>query len=192
MAKKDRFSKWERYDSGEVVWKQQFVTLEQKLSEIVLSNNYNLLLEATSFLNNIWNLSKLRVHDQNWVVNFLLNLTSAGWKVILYFSSSHGDTFNHSSNQNSLFDNSKLAICSILGLKVNFWWNCGDNSNKRVFIDDILHFIDKQNTVAYVDHLGVVLFFTLKLLETSKTSTENKKIIQVSVKTQVHPMKRST
>ena len=45
----------------------------------------------------------------------------------------------------------KLAIHSILRPEDDLISNCGPNVKKTVSFDDVVHFLDKENIVTYVD-----------------------------------------
>ena len=51
----------------------------------------------------------------------------------------------------SSYGPTKLAVHSILRLEDNLISNCGPNVKKTVSFDDVVHFIDKENIVTYVD-----------------------------------------
>ena len=51
----------------------------------------------------------------------------------------------------SPYDPTKLAIQSILRLEDYLLSNCGPNNKKTVSFDDVVHFIDEENMVTYVD-----------------------------------------
>ena len=51
----------------------------------------------------------------------------------------------------SPYDLTKLAIHSILRPEDDFISNCGSNVKKTVSFEDVLHFIDQENMVTYVD-----------------------------------------
>ena len=51
----------------------------------------------------------------------------------------------------SPYDPTKLAIQSILRPEDDFISNCGPNVEKTVSFDDVVHFIDEENIVTFVD-----------------------------------------
>ena len=59
----------------------------------------------------------------------------------------------HNNNKSVLFayDPTKLAIYSILRPEDDFVSNCGPNVKNSVSFDDVVHFIDEENMVTYVD-----------------------------------------
>ena len=72
----------------------------------------------------------------------------------------------------SPYDPTKLAIRSILRPEDDLLSNCGPNVTKTVSFDDVVHFIDEENIVTYVDFDCGLTFF-LKLLQKSDRSTWN-------------------
>ena len=57
------------------------------------------------------------------------------------------------------YDPTKLAIHSILRPKDDLLLNCGQNFKKTVSFDGIVHFIDEENIVTYVDfHCGITFY----------------------------------
>ena len=56
-------------------------------------------------------------------------------------------------------DPKKLSIPSILRPEDDLISNCGPNVKKNVSFDDVVHFIDKQNTVSSVDLDCGITFF---------------------------------
>ena len=59
----------------------------------------------------------------------------------------------------SPYDPTKLAIHSILRPEDDLISNCGPNFKKTVSFDDVVHFIDKENMVTYVDFDFGITFF---------------------------------
>ena len=57
------------------------------------------------------------------------------------------------------YDPTKLAIHSILRLEVDLISKCGPNVKKTVCFDDVVHFIDKENTVTFVGFGCGITFF---------------------------------
>ena len=53
--------------------------------------------------------------------------------------------------QDSFYDPTKFAIHSILGPEVDLISNCGHNFKKTVSFADILHLMNEENIVTYVD-----------------------------------------
>ena len=61
--------------------------------------------------------------------------------------------------QVSLYDSTNLAIQSILRPEDDLISNCGQNFKKTVSFDGIVHFIDEENIVTYVDfHCGFTFY----------------------------------
>ena len=61
--------------------------------------------------------------------------------------------------QVSLYDPTKLAIHSILSSEVDLISKCGQNFEKTVSFDDILHFIVDENIVTYNDFDCGITFY---------------------------------
>ena len=59
----------------------------------------------------------------------------------------------------SPYDSTKLAIHSFLRPEDNLLSNCGQNSKKTLSFDDIVHFIDEENIVTYVDSDCSITFY---------------------------------
>ena len=59
--------------------------------------------------------------------------------------------YNYKKSRLSPYDPTKLAIYSILRPEDHLISNCGPNIKKTVSFDDIVHFIDEENIVTYVD-----------------------------------------
>ena len=58
---------------------------------------------------------------------------------------------NYNKSRLSPYDPAKLAIQSILRPEEDLISNCGPNVKKTVPFDDVVHFIDEENIVTYVD-----------------------------------------
>ena len=58
---------------------------------------------------------------------------------------------SYNKTQVSPYDPTKLAIYSILRQEDDLISNCGPNVKKTVSFDDVVHFIDEENIVTYVD-----------------------------------------
>ena len=77
--------------------------------------------------------------------------------------------YNYNKSVLSPCDPTKLAIHYILRLEYDLVSNCGPNVKKTVSFDDVVHFIDEENMVTYVDFdCGSYL----ELLQKSDRSTE--------------------
>ena len=59
--------------------------------------------------------------------------------------------YNYKKSVLSPYDPTKLAIHSILRPEDDHISNCGSNVKKTVSFDDVVHFIDEENMVTYVD-----------------------------------------
>ncbi len=58
---------------------------------------------------------------------------------------------SYNKTQVSPYDPTKLAFHSILSPEDDLISNCGPSVKKTVSFDDVLHFVDEENMVAYVD-----------------------------------------
>ena len=76
---------------------------------------------------------------------------------------------NYNKSVLSSYYHTKLAIHSILRPEDDLISNCGPNVKKSVSFDDVLHFIDEENMVTYVDFDCGITFFP-------KTLTKNRQI----------------
>ena len=59
--------------------------------------------------------------------------------------------YNYNKSRLSTYDPTKLAIHSILRPEVDLMSNCGPNVKKTVSFDDVVHFIDEENIVTFMD-----------------------------------------
>ena len=66
--------------------------------------------------------------------------------------------YNYNITRLSLYDPTKLAIHSILCPEDDLISNCGPNVKKTVSFDDVMHFIDEENIVTYVDFDSGITF----------------------------------
>ena len=66
---------------------------------------------------------------------------------------------NYKKSVLSPYDPTKLAIHSILCPEDDLMSNCGPNLKKTVSFDDVVHFIDEENMVTYVDFDCGITFF---------------------------------
>ena len=66
---------------------------------------------------------------------------------------------SYNETQVSPYDPTKLAIHSILRLEDDLISNCGPSVKKTVSFDDVVHFIDEENMVTYVDFDCGITFF---------------------------------
>ena len=67
--------------------------------------------------------------------------------------------YNYNKSGLSPYDPTKLAIHSILRLEDDLISNFGPNFKKTVSFDDVVHFIDEENVVTYVDFDCGITFF---------------------------------
>ena len=67
--------------------------------------------------------------------------------------------YNYNKSVLSPYDPTRLAIHSILRLEDDLISNCGPNVKKTVSFDDVVHFIDEENMVTYVDFDCGIRFF---------------------------------
>ena len=67
--------------------------------------------------------------------------------------------YNYKKSVLSPYDPTKLAIHSILRPEDDLITNCGPNLKKTVSFDDVVHFIDEENMVTYVDFDCCITFF---------------------------------
>ena len=67
--------------------------------------------------------------------------------------------YNYNKSVLSPYDPTKLAIHSILRPEDDLISNCGPNVKKTVSFDDVVHFIDEENMVIYVDFDCGITFF---------------------------------
>ena len=66
---------------------------------------------------------------------------------------------NYNKTQVSPYDPTKLGFHSILHPEDDLLSNCGQNFEKTVSFDDIVHFIDEENIVTYVDFDCGITFY---------------------------------
>ena len=67
--------------------------------------------------------------------------------------------YNYNKSVLSPYDPTKLAIRSILRPEDDIISNCGPNLKKTVSFDDVVHFIDEENMMTYVDFDCGITFF---------------------------------
>ena len=72
----------------------------------------------------------------------------------------------------SPYDPTKLAIHSILRPEDDLISNCGPNIKKTVSFDDVVHFIDEENMVTYVDFDCGITFFPETPTKISQSNRE--------------------
>ena len=66
---------------------------------------------------------------------------------------------SYKKTQGSPYDPTKLAIYAILSPEGHLISNCGQNFRKIVAFEDIMHFVDEENTVTYVDFDCGITFY---------------------------------
>ena len=77
--------------------------------------------------------------------------------------------YNYNKSGLSSYDPTKLAIHFILRWEDDLMSNCGPNVKKTVSFDDVVHFIDEQNIVTYVE-------FDCGITFSPETPTKNRQI----------------
>ena len=101
------------------------------------------------------------------MLNFFSNLST--------FPFLHEGMYKYNKTKDSLHDPTKLAIHFILRPEVDLISNCCHIFKKMVSLDDMVHFIDEENIVTYVDFdCGNTSF--LKILQKRDRSTEGNNI----------------
>ena len=78
---------------------------------------------------------------------------------IEYFFPLQETMYNYNKSVLSPYDPTKLAIYSILRPEDDLISNCGSKVKKTVSLDDVVHFIDEENMVTYVDFDCGLTFF---------------------------------
>ena len=66
--------------------------------------------------------------------------------------------YNYNKSVLSPYDPTKLAVHAILRPEDDLISNCGRNLRKTVSFDDVIHFIDEENMVTYVDFDCGIIF----------------------------------
>ena len=67
--------------------------------------------------------------------------------------------YNYNKSVLSPYDPTKLAIYSILRPEDDLMSNCCQNLKKAVPFDNVVHFLDEENMVNYVDFVCGITFF---------------------------------
>ena len=83
--------------------------------------------------------------------------------------------YNYNKSVLSPYDPTKLSIHFILRPEDDLISNCGPNLKKTVSFDDVVHFIDEENMVTYVDFDCGIMFFPetpSKINQTDQARTE--------------------
>ena len=79
---------------------------------------------------------------------------------------------SYNKTQFSTYDSTKLAIHSILRPEDDLISNFGPNLKKTVSFDDVVHFIDEENMVTYVDFDCGITFFPENLTKFRQINRE--------------------
>ena len=100
--------------------------------------------------------------------------------------------YNYNKSILSPYDPTKLAIHSILHPKVDLVSNIGPNLKRTVSFDDVVHFIDEENMVTYVEFDCGITFFPETPTEIRQINRERNHISRSCEKPSVHSQQRST
>ena len=95
--------------------------------------------------------------------------------------------YNYNKSGLSPYDPTKLAIHSILRPEDDLISNCGPNVKKSVSFDDVVHFIDEENMVTYVDFDCGITFFPKTPTKISQINRERNYISKSCEKPQCIP-----
>ena len=95
--------------------------------------------------------------------------------------------YNYNKSGLSPYDPTKLAIHSILRPEDDLKSNCGPNVKKSVSFDDVVHFIDEENMVTYVDFDCGITFFPKTPTKISQINRERNYISKSCEKPQCIP-----
>ena len=95
--------------------------------------------------------------------------------------------YNYNKSVLTPFDPTKLAIHSILRPEDDIISNCGPNLKKNVSFDDVVHFIDEENMVTYVDFDCGITFFAENPTKFRQINREQKYISKSCEKPQCIP-----
>ena len=95
--------------------------------------------------------------------------------------------YNYNKSGLSPYDPTKLAIHSILRPEDDLISNCGPNVEKSVSFDDVVHFIDEENMVTYVDFDCGITFFPKTTTKISQINQERNYISKSCEKPQCIP-----
>ena len=94
---------------------------------------------------------------------------------------------SYSKTQVSPYDPTKLAIHSILPPEGDLISNCGPIVTKSVSFDDVVHFIDEENMVTYVDFDCGITFFPETPTKIRQTNRERNYISKSCEKPNAFP-----
>ena len=95
--------------------------------------------------------------------------------------------YNYNKSVLTPYDPTKLAIHSILRPEYDIISNCGPNLKKNVSFDDVVHFIDEENMVTYIDFDCGITFFAEKSTKFRQSNREQKYISRSCEKPQCIP-----
>ena len=95
--------------------------------------------------------------------------------------------YNYNKSVLSPYDPKKLAIHSILRLEGDLISNCGPNVKKTVSFDDVLHLIDVENMVIYVDFDCGITFLPGTLTKMRQINRERNHVSRSCEKPQCIP-----
>ena len=95
--------------------------------------------------------------------------------------------YNYNKSVLSPFDPPKLAIHSILRPEDDRLSNCGPNLKNTVSLDDVIHFIDEENMVTYVDFDCGITFLPEKATKIRQINRERNNISRSCKKPQCIP-----
>ena len=95
--------------------------------------------------------------------------------------------YNYNKSVLSPYDPTKLAIHSISQLEDDLISNCCPNVEKTVSFDDVVHFIDEENIVIYVDFDCDITFLPENLTKIKQTNREGNHISRSCNKPQCIP-----
>ena len=95
--------------------------------------------------------------------------------------------YNYNKSVLSPYDPTKLAIHSILRPEDDLVSNCGPHLKNTVSFDDLVHFIDKENMVTYVDFDCGITFFPETPTEIRQIKRERNYFSRSSEKPQCIP-----
>ena len=95
--------------------------------------------------------------------------------------------YNYNKSVLSPYDPTKLAIHSILRPEGDLISNCGPNLKKTVSFDDVVHFIDEENMVTYVDFDCGITFFPENPTKVRQINREQNNISRSCEKNQCIP-----
>ena len=95
--------------------------------------------------------------------------------------------YNYNKSGLSPYDPTKLSIHSILRPEDDLISNCGPNVKKTVSFDDVVHFIDEENIVTYVDFDCSITFLSETPTKIRQITRERNYISRSCEKPQYNP-----